>query len=262
MQNQFCNKCGQANFPNTSVCTKCGAGLVNRSGQNPLNASNEPPPAMENPQFSNTPKPEGKSNKKFWVIGGVAAILVVFLGMIALIAGIAIWFSYSSSGSEIANTNTSRGLKNEANDAKSNDNDVDSKSDEMTDSRLEDYMKNDRKTVGKYTLDNVKAFKGDDFSGRDAGITALYENGSKKVVHSIAMFKTYAEASDDFGRYKRNIRTLKGSQVRSSEKDRIIFAHKGSIFLTFCNPAGGCHELISSDGKTILDYYDSYFGKS
>ncbi|MGI8669717.1 MAG: hypothetical protein ACR2J3_07695 [Aridibacter sp.] len=258
MQNQFCKKCGQANFPNVSVCSKCGTSLANQTNQNPFNASNEPPPTMENPQFSNTPKLEKKSNKMYWIIGGVTAVLVLFLG-IAFIAGLGIYlYTNSSTDTEVANTSP----KDNTNDEDKPINEDNGKSDEMTDGKLEDYIKNDRRTVGSYTLDNVKAFNGDDFSGRIAGVTALYINGSKRVVHSIAMFKTYAEASDDFSKYKRNIRNLKGSQVRSSEKDRVIFAHKGSIFLTFCNEAGGCHELISSDGKTILEYYDSYFGKS
>lgn len=225
---------------------------------------------MQN-QLNNNPGVEKKGINKFWIIGGIAAFLILFFGFLAIVAGITGWYYFSQPDTEFVETNTNYSApKDDKNSSIPKHNENDSKpladnnndSDVMSDTNLEYYMQNDRKTVGSYSLDNVQAFKGNDFPARVAGVTAHYTKGTKKVVHSIAMFDNYKAAADDFNKYKKGIKSLKGSKVRSNEEDRIIFSYEGSVFLTFCNKAGGCHELNSKDGDTILDYYESYFGKS
>lgn len=267
MHNQFCKNCGQANFPDASRCSKCGSNLTGASAQ-----AQTPPPSPQsappNLKASGSPETSKKSSNKFLIIGGIAAVFILILGFIGVIAGIGGYFYLTSNGTDepsVQNQTVPENSALPAVDLETNkevsENEPDSPpSGTMTDAKLEGYMKNDRRTVGSYTLDNVKPFKGEDFSGRIAGITALYTKGGKSVVHSIAMYGSYNEASDGFEKYKRGIGSMQGSQIRSNEADRIIFSHEGSVFLTFCNKAGGCHELISKDGNTILDYYNSYFG--
>ncbi len=259
MNNQFCKQCGQANFPNAATCSKCGNALTGQANQNPFNAPQQEPPKtmMPNFQANNYPKPEKKSNTMFWVIGGVAVFLILAIGVVG-IAAVGGFLYFNSSKTEVVKDDPPPKPRDDRNDDKPDSNDTSV----LTDSQLEDFIKNTRSRVGRYKLDNVKPFKGSDFGGRNAGVTALYVNGSRRVVHSIAMFSSYDDASRDFNRYKRAIRSTKGYRVRSSQKDRIIFSYKGSVFLAFCNNAGGCHELISKNGNHILDYYDSYFGKS
>jgi hypothetical protein len=261
MDNQFCKKCGQANFPEARVCTKCGAGLSGQFARGAFSASGEPPPTIiSNQRFSGPNNPaEKKNNKLFWIIGGTAVFLVLAVGGLGILAAIGGIVYFQSKEQRVEREYPVPPRREE----KADDQPLEDKSPgEVSDSQLIDYMRRKRSNVGNYRLDNVKGFKGDDFPNRSAGVTALYTNGSRKVVHSIAMFRSPAAAFGDFSRYKRAIRNLRGSRVRSSSGSQIVYSYKGNIFLTFCNEAGGCHEMISQNGNNILDYSDNYFDKS
>ncbi len=97
MNNKMCNKCGQTNLPNAEMCVKCGSHLP-QADNNPFN---QPPKtiksASEMPMFSGaSAKPEAakKSNKLYWILGGVGA-LVLFGGflIVNLAAGIIVQVS-------------------------------------------------------------------------------------------------------------------------------------------------------------------------
>jgi hypothetical protein len=314
MENKFCRKCGQANFPQVTSCAKCGAKLEQTpASTNPFNTpsasqQNDPPPTIavnadsfkipppNQPKFSqsppgqprfNPPPPNqqganqansgGKSNKMFWIIGGIGGVLVLLFFVVA-IAGIGGYFYLSSSSSDKETTREYPVSDDEdkdttdTGDEKDNDgkrklpristkSDTKETSGKFTNDELIAYVEDNKKTVGKYRLESVKAINIEQyFPDKDAGISALYKSGSKKVVHNMSMYSQVDTAKADFRKYVNLVKSTK-AEIVSDENGNLIYRLEGMVYFVFCNESGGCHQMISKDGKDISDYYDSYFKK-
>jgi hypothetical protein len=290
MHNQFCKRCGQANFPNATACTKCGNPLMSASN-NPFGSGGEPPPTMMGggQQFS-SPSPEhGKSKTKFFVIGAIAVVLVLFIGLIG-IAGVGALVYYSNqdevvrddSGrdkpaddapSDTTDSPNSSGDDNPLSDIKfpstddsgtssggDNSGGDSSGSGKVTDAQLLSFFLQEKSTVGKYQLKNVKTTDSrDNYPNRTAGATAEYEKGSTKVTHEVALYESTGSLKEDFDDYASKAKSG-GGKVQTSKETSIIYIKGSLVYLAFYNPQGGFHVMSSNDGKDILEYHNAYFG--
>ncbi|MFV0389186.1 MAG: zinc-ribbon domain-containing protein [Pyrinomonadaceae bacterium] len=270
MNNKFCNRCGQANQPNSNICTKCGASLTQGSQPNPNVQQNQPA------------HPGKKSNTLYWVLGIGAVLIVLFIGLIAVVG---IGFLVLSSQTKETEITTSRSEKTN-NQTGDNDgqtqNESDSSNDPLSDvkfpsedgedfggqkstsmdnSTLKAYFTEKKRTVGPFTLDKIET--SDDYSlfpNRDAGAEAIYSSGSAKVLHRVALYSSLEGAEKDAEGYKEMVRNFEG-KIISQKSDQIIWVYKGVTFLGFNNKQGGLHEISSKNSKDILTYYKAYFGE-
>ena len=225
----------------------------------------------------------------YWIIGGVAVVLVLAVGAI-LLAAVGI-FIYTNSGNEVASDDTN--VERKSDDGKDDQNDRDTGPDNPRDNRTSDsdnplddisfpsgkdvdfgdsggastvtnasllkFFLQKKSKVGRFSL--VKATTSDDktvFPNRDAGIQAEYKNGRIKLTHRVAIYRSLDAARGDIATYRRGIRQA-GARIRSSKEDQVIFTLKGLVYLAFYNPQGGLHEISSRNGNNIVRYYNSYF---
>lgn len=287
MDNQFCNRCGQANFPDANVCTKCGQALSRSSGS-PFSQNAAPKGAVSQPNPGHTPV-STKSNKKLYlIIGGVIAVLLVSAGAIILLAvGMLI---YTSSDTEVTRDDTTVAKESDSDtdknsetkkdnddssDSKNSDNPLDDVTfpsgkdvefgeeakNEITDQSLLSFFLDKKSKVGAFTLVEAKTSSDKTiFPNRTAGLQAEYKSGSKTIIHRVAIYKSLNDAKDDIDTYKKGLQNS-GAKVRSSKEDQVIFDRAGAVYLAFYNTQGALHEISSRDGKDVLAYYNSYFGK-
>ncbi len=294
MQNQFCRKCGQVNFPNASTCTKCGNPL-SQTSNNPYGTSEEPPPTMmANQQYSNSPSPpasEKKSKTKFFVIGGIVVVLLLFIGILG-IAGVGALLYFSSQDEVASADNSDKKTDDETKGESDSESDGDSTDDTKTggddnplsdikfpptsgsdenigdssgnakvsNAQLMDFFLKEKSTVGKYTLKNVKTTDSrDNFPNRTAGVTAEFYKGSTKVTHDVALYDSMSSIKDDFNDHKNGARRG-GGKIQTSKDTSIIYIKGSLVYLAFYNPQGGFHVMSSRNGKDILEYHNAYFG--
>ena len=261
METQFCKSCGQANFQNASVCTKCGQ-FLNLSNENKGSSNHLSHPA---------PK---KSNKKFWIIGA-AAVLLLFLGIavIGIAGGAILYFSsdnYAKTNKppvvektpEVKEEIDSKDTLDDINFPSFEDTDFPSKKTaSVNDSALINFFKQKKPRVGKYKLDYTEGIgKGGAFPGKLAGAFARYVSGKKTIVHEISLYKALNIARRDFNGVKNYVRQKK-LRVRTSSRDQIVYEKKDLVYLMFVNQQGGVHLISARNGKEIIYYYNSYFGR-
>lgn len=261
MHNQFCKNCGQANFPDANNCTKCG---------NPL----APTAAVD--QQASKPNPVAeKSNKKYWIAGIVGVLLLSFLGLIGIGAIGAIF--YFSTKDEVVREYPAP-EKKPAEDEPLEDDDSplsdikfpptggsdelkkETGNSKLTDEVLISFFKNLKPKVGKYRLRDVVAIKGTSkFPSRNAGATARYRSGSKRVTHEVGLYEAIGDAKDDFASYKRFVKRT-GGKIKTNKKTSIVYIKGPLVYLAFYNQQGGFHIMSSRNGKDILKYHNDYFG--
>ncbi len=284
MDNKFCNKCGQANLPNSTSCTKCGQPLGQTGGAQFAQAT--PPSTIP----GKPPAPVKKSKTMYWVIGGLALLLVLALGLV-LVAAVGIFVYQNNQSDEVVRDDQDIQRKDrdseddedsdltedDSDDTKTKDSDnpmddisfpdgkdVDFGDDSSGNSDIDNaalvrFFKDKKPKVGIFKL--AKVVTSDDrsiFAKRLAGAEATYKSGRKVVIHRLAIYRSLDDAKGDVAAYKAAVRKI-GGKIRSSKADQIIYAHKGLVYLAFYNPQGGLHELSSRNGDDILKYYKSYF---
>ncbi len=266
MHNQFCKNCGQANFPEANACTKCG---------NALN-----PNLVANQQFAKTPTPKKKSNKKIWIAAIVGVLLLSVVGLIGIAAvGGLLYFSSKKqvvreypvpiktpkkdiSGDDDGGKDDDSPLSNIKFPPSGGDDDLERETGDgkITDEVLLSYFKNLKPKVGRYRLKDVVAITGTSkFPNRNAGATARYTSGSKRVTHEVGLYKSINDTEDDFGTYKRAVKR-RGGRIKTSKKTSIIYIKGRLVYLAFYNTQGGFHIMSSRNGKDILKYHNDYFG--
>jgi len=270
MENQFCKKCGQANFPNATSCSKCGQVL------------NAPSFGSDTPRgFSSEQKPaQKKSNTKYWIIGGILAVFLI-IAVFGIIAGAGL-LVYLNSSNEVTRdypAPESSPTKDRRDDStpvppKKSDsdnplddvtfptgNDVtfgDETSTTMNDKILLNFFLKQKKVVGRFKLVNVKTSTSREFfPNRSAGVQAEYKNGRKRLLHRVAIYKSIGDARSDIATYKRNVKNS-GARIRSSTQTRLIFVLKGFVYLAFYTPQGGLHEMSARNGNDITQYFNAY----
>lgn len=285
MHNQFCKRCGQANFPDANVCTKCGTPLERQPGGSYGQGSEPPPTMMAGQQYGGAASAggSGKSNTKYFVFGGIALVLVLLVGLIG-IAGIGAVVYFSGQEGEVAQDDTGRdtgtaddegtdtGPSSDDDDsplsdiefpAGGNDDDMgDSTSTstgKVTDAQLLQFFLKEKATVGKFSLKKVTTTDSrDKFPNRTAGATAEYTKGSSTVIHEVALYDSASSIKEDFDAHKAQAR--KGGRIQTSKETSIIYVKDGKVWLAFYNPQGGFHVMSSRNGNDILEYHNAYFG--
>ncbi len=265
MDNQFCKKCGQANLPNTSFCSKCGADLDAAKVRSGSSSSAEAEPA--------------KKSKLPWILGGLAALLILGIGVV-LLAGVGLYFYTQSSNETVTERKVDKpeadkpeitadpdGEKTDSDNPLGDvpfpsGKDVDFGEETATgisDESLVDFFRTKKSKVGRFRLVNVKTTADRSiFPNRLAGIQAEYKAGSKRIIHRAAMYKSTGAASEDIASYKQNIKKA-GARFRMNKKSQAIFSLEGITYLAFYNAQGGLHEISARNPKDILRYYNSYF---
>ena len=302
MDNKFCKNCGQANFPNANVCTKCGNAFEQNQG-NQFGSSQEPPPTVmagnqfqvpiqsnqPNNQSNNAPPPKKKSNTKYFVFGGIAVVLLLFIGIIG-IAGIAgVMYYTTQQDSEVVRDYPAEDDSGKDNDSKKDSKDSD-KTDDDDDNPLSDiefpstggnddgldktknngkisnqilisYFKTQKQKVGSFSLNSVLEDEDNrNFPGNIAGVRAKYSKGSTSLTHEFAAYDSMSDLGDDFRDYKRKVKSS-GGKVKTDKPTTLIYIKGPLVYLAFYNPQGGFHIISSRLGKDILTYHDDYFGK-
>ncbi|MCB1024009.1 MAG: hypothetical protein KDB79_06460 [Acidobacteria bacterium] len=274
MDNQFCKRCGQANFPDAKVCTKCGQGLLGTGGGSfPQSAA---------ATASKAPK---RNNKIYWIAGGIAAFLLLTVGVIILAAvGM---FLYTSGSPEVSRDDAPP-VERRSDDVSETDKktDSDEKEDppesenpmgdvtfpsgkdvdfgeearsELNDQTLLSFFLDKKSKVGAFTLVEAKTSSDKTiFPNRAAGLQAEYKNGTKRLVHRVAVYKSLSDAKGDIETYKSGLANS-GARIRDKKQDQVIFDRAGLVYLAFYNPQGALHEISSKNGNDILKYYNSYF---
>ncbi|MEZ5344172.1 MAG: zinc ribbon domain-containing protein [Pyrinomonadaceae bacterium] len=291
MDNKFCSRCGQANFPDANICTKCGNALS--SGAEPQFSQNPSARAAGGGSAGSMSETSAKSNKKLYIIvGGILAVLVISIGAIILLAvGMLL---YTNSQSEVVRNDTPAERKTESDtdektdsqDAEDDDSGDDSESgdsdnplddvtfpsgkdvefgeetkSEINDASLLSFFLSKKSKVGAFSLVDAKTSSDKTiFPNRSAGLQAEYKSGSKKVIHRVAVYRSLNDAKGDIDTYKRALQNS-GAKVRSSKEDQVIFDRAGAVYLAFYNTQGALHEISARDGKDVLAYYNSYFEK-
>ena len=285
MQNKFCKNCGQANFPDAGTCTKCGKSLEQNTG-------NQFQVPVQQDQPANQPQPPKKSNTKYFVIGALAIVLLLFIGIVA-IAGIAGAIYYSTSQEDkVVREYPDKNTADKSDDAKKGNDDINSgkSEDEDDDNPLSDikfpptgtsddgidqtkkngkisnkiligYFENQKQKVGSFSLKNVREDEDNrNFPNNTAGVRARYAKGSTSLTHEFAAYTSMADLRGDFADYKRTVKNA-GSKVKTEKPTTIIYIKGPLVYLAFYNPQGGFHIISSRLGKDILSYHDAYFGK-
>ena len=270
MQNQFCKKCGQANFPNATSCSKCGH-LIEVSSGVPQGFS------------AKRTAPEKKSNTKYWIIGGVLTVFLV-VGVLGILV-VGGFLVYLSSSDQITRENpvpesstpttdrtddrrdaptptTSRNSDNPLDDVTfPTGKDVtfgDETKTTMNDKVLLNFFLQRKKVVGRFKLFEVKTSTSREFfPNRSAGVQAEYRSGRKRLFHRVAIYKSVENARSDILAYKRNVKSS-GAKIRSSTQTRLVFVLKGVVYLAFYNAQGGLHEMSSRNGNDISKYFAAY----
>ncbi len=287
MDNQFCSRCGQANFPDANACTKCGNAL-GRTSANPFSQGSAPN-GIANQPITGAAASAPKSNKKLYlIVGGIVAVLVVSVGAILLIAVGMLVYTNSEAERPPDDTTVAKKTETDSSDRESkndedNDGDESDKSDsdnplddvkfpsgkdvdfgeeaktEINDQGLLSFFLDKKSKVGGFTLVEAKTSSDKTiFPNRTAGLQAEYKSGSKKVIHRVAIYRSLSDAKDDIDTYKKGLQNS-GAKVRSSKEDQVIFDRAGAVYLAFYNTQGALHEISSQDGKDVLTYYNSYF---
>lgn len=275
MDNQFCKSCGQANFPNASVCSKCGQALSPAENR-PFNQPNQQQQNFggqnQAPKSAAAPK---KSNTKFWVIGGIAVFLVLAIGVIGIAAVGGLLYFNSQPGDEVAYDDPGPDKSPVSDDDTDTDSDkplddIDFPSSDDTnfggdngspasESTLVEFFKQKKSRVGSFGLDNVKTVASDgSFPNKSSGVVANYSSGSTNITHQVFVYESNDLGRTDFTTYKQVLKKV-GAKFRTQKKDQVIFTRKGIVVLGFLNPQGGIHVISSKSGSDIITYYNAYF---
>ncbi len=275
MQNQFCKKCGQANFPNATSCSKCGQAT---NSQAAFGSDNAPRTVMPNKFLGASEK---KSKAVFWIIGGLLAVTLIVVGL-AMVIGAGV-FLYTVNGDEAVRDYPAKEEKSpdlELKDERDNDpppktdsdnpldditfpsgKDVtfgDETSSTMNDKVLLNFFLQKKRVVGKFKLVDVKTTTDKTiFPNRSAGVQAEYKSGSKRLLHRVAIYTSIENARSDIATYKQNVKNS-GAKMRGSRENQLSFVLKGVFYFAFYNPQGGLHEMSARNSKDISRYFAAY----
>ena len=247
MNTKICKACGQSNFAEASVCSNCHLNL----GQ-----------TANNPGGQTQIKPE-KSNKMYWILGGVGAVVVIGGFLIAVIA-VGIYY-YTNSSDEVAITTNTESNK-DVNAKKLADTNPDDKKDDKTKSsgNWKSVIETKHSNLGKFKLQSVTKIEEKEkmiFRESSDEAFALYSTSDKnplEILFSVANFSTVSDAKKDVATIKSKIRSAKNGKIIKESKlsDGVIISYRKNklIGILDCKDKT-CTQTTGIDGKKVSDFY-------
>lgn len=286
MNNKICKGCGQANHPAAAVCTNCGLNLP-QVNSNPFAAEDDPLKTIavgqnQMPNFStpiqNEPKPEKKSSKMLWILGGVGA-LVLIGGFLIVALGAGVYF-YQSGSETVEVTSTPAEEKSEkakdSGETKKDDDDdepeKDSQKDEadpvlvkMTDGDINKHIEGKLSNLGVYKLAKSGTPKKKTFESSNAEQYGLYvpKNDRKEfVLFSMATFPSVRQAKDFVADKAAQIKSEGGKIITHTDKEKsdvLLYNEKKAGGQIIDCKDGVCIYIIGSKAKHTSGFYTAYF---
>lgn len=244
MNNKICKACGQSNFQEATVCSNCRLNL---------------PAAANNPNVKTQVKPE-KSNKMYWIIGGVGAVVIIGGFLIAVLA-VGLYY-YSGSSNNIVETTTDESNSNVESKTLADKKDKPEKS-KNDGGNLEKLLEKTHSKIGIYKMQSVSTI--DDrkkmvFPTSSDEAFALYSSNDKnplEILFSIAKFSTISDAKKDVAAIKGKIRSEEGKILKESKlSDGVIITYrkKKLIGILDCKDTT-CIQTTGIDGKKVSSFY-------
>ena len=282
----FCKNCGQANSSFEYSCTKCGLNLgnpsPNLSNKSPFGASEDDPyktivvgqndidQAINTASSTQTPtnNTAKKSNKLYWILGGVGALVLVggFL-LVALIGGI---YLYSSGGDEEIARDYPRNEEPENPPAGREKDDTPSdfpgSDGELTDAKVVEFL-DKRKNIGSFKLisantqDTLKLpTKVFVLSEASAYSTYLSNRGKNAVVVFMGVYNSAKTSKSDYDLTIRNIKTNGSKNVKTASEDGnnvATFSNKGQNMMLTCRDKV-CFMISSNKADALKDFVENF----
>lgn len=239
MNTKICKSCGQTNFMEAEVCSKCR--------QN----------------FGQTVAGQKADNTKlYWIIGGVGAIVVIGgLLIVALAAGL---YFYKSSPPPIADNNS-----NPVNNSKPIADTTPDKKDLVESGGLKELLKEKHLMLGKFKQQGVVQVVEKEkmvFKKSADEAFAMYSANSKnplEILFSIAKFSTVADAKTDVAVIKKDILNEKNGKIikETNLSDGVIITYRKKTLVGILDCKNKtCSQTIGTDGTKVSDFYSQVNG--
>ena len=232
MNTKTCKSCGQMNSAEANVCSKCRMNL-------------EPTQV----------KPTVKSNKMYWMLGGIAT--VVLLGgffVVALAAGLYFYNRPTTTFDKPSETNVNK-----------------QEITEKQDNRIEripflnETIDSKHTVLGKFKLQKVTRVSDREkrvFEESKDEAFALYSTDEKKnplqILFSIAKFSTSNDAKTDAAAVKKKLVNEKKAKIirETNLSDGVIISYKQNnlIGILDCKDRT-CLQITGIDGTKVSDFY-------
>lgn len=218
-----CPKCSFENTFGLVFCTSCGTSLYGTRQENTGSMPTEErkvPPAPQTLSFSREdPKKPKNNTRTFLVVGGLAAVLLLTVGAVALSA----FFYYLGSRTRPANSNTNVDIASAPNkDTNANLKTLpanDNKSPDFDDTDIEANPITLPPAVGPFEQQGTIVGSGvEDYIGADEVTKATYSKNGKEVVFILAKFSDRLSAK---GGYEEFLKGLRSSGARVIAKQKV-----------------------------------------
>lgn len=246
MNTKTCKSCGQSNFPEAAVCSNCHLNL----GQTANNPGGQPQATQE------------KSNKLYWILGGIGAVVIIggFL-IAALIGGI---YYFSDSSDDLAK-NTNIEPDSNVTAKKLADTNTDDKKDDKKDGGdWKSVIESKHSNLGKFKLQSVTKIEEKEkmiFRKSSDEAFALYSTSDKnplEILFSVANFSSVSDAKADVAAIKSKIKSTKNGKIIKESKlsDGVIISYRKNklIGILDCKDKV-CTQTTGIDGKKVSDFY-------
>lgn len=263
MNTKICKSCGQANSAEATVCQKCYLNLqpndsFNSGGQTAnQNAASEP-----------------KSNKMYWIIGGIGAVVIIG-GFFIVALAVGIYYYTDSDEDKLAkNTNTesnaniktiadSNGNTGEdianINLRASTNKDVE---EETKTENLKEYIETKYPLIGDFKMITVSEMKERNkkiFPQSKDEAFAIYSSNKDnplEILFSIANYRKVSEAVTDVKAFRKKI--LKDGKIlkESNLSDGVIITYKSKSLIGILDCKDKlCADVSGIDGNKVADFY-------
>jgi hypothetical protein len=245
MNTKICKACGQTNFAEATVCSNCHLSL----GQ------------VQN-------KPAEKSNKLYWILGGIAA-LGIFGGIfITVVAGAIYYFSGPKTTFVGDNTNGKPvALSNTNSDEKTKKEKISPFDENQT---LKEFLESKHSTLGEFKQRGVSKIENNDkkiFKESADEAFALYSKEAKnplEILFSMAKFSSVADAQTDAAAIRKEITSKKNNKIvkESNFSDGVIISYKKNKLIGILDCKGRiCSQITGIDGGKVADFYKEFTSK-
>ena len=250
MNQNICRACGTANLSEAKTCQNCHLNLPPATNA-PFNQGN-----------SNAAVDKPKSDKLFWIIGGIAGVVVIGGFLIVAVAVGMYYYTAPTTTFVGKNTNDDSNLT-----AKklSGDNTEDKKDDKKSNSGdWKSTLETKHSKLGKFKLQSVSKIEEKSkmiFRESSDEAFALYSTSDKnplEILFSVANFSTITNAKADVEAIKRKIKDAKNGKIikESNLSDGVIISYRKNklIGILDCKDKT-CTQTTGIDGKKVSDFY-------
>ena len=272
MNTTLCKNCGQANLPNAERCSKCGKHL-SAASDNPFSYSGEPPRNAAFPEKRNEIAAGSKSGSKmlYWILGGVAALVLVSGFILVAAIGIYLYTSQNYAAAETTNAENTPAEKKsgEVAEIKEKRTVFEKIEPPSAAGNLEKFISDDYQKIGDYRLQSVSDIKLKSkkiFRNSTDEAFAVYSSDEKnplEILFSIAKFKSVSDAKVDVVAIKIKALTKKGKILRETKlSDGVVISYteKNLIGILDCKNTT-CARVLGIDNKKVADFYKKISGK-